>query len=229
MIDEWNGSGYVGIETTLQDIGARGTVDLLRGRDWTTTNTISIDGGLLNNQGGTFTATALDINSGAVQGNGVIAAPVVNNATLMVEGGTLTVAGALTGTGTVAFDTDIKAGTVVATGATAILGTVAAGQTIAMNGDDTLVVTNAAAFKGLILAGVGDAIILPGQTITSAIDTNGTLVLSNGGTVIADLLLAGSFAAGRADRQWLHRHDRHRNRKPRHDHPVGRHARHRDR
>jgi hypothetical protein len=196
VIDEWNGSSYVPLETTLKDIGSRGTLDLLRGRNYTTTNTLSIDGGLLNNQGGTFTAAALDINTGAVQGNGVIAAPVVNDSTLMVEGGTLAVTGALTGTGTVAFDTDIKAGTVVATGATAILGTVAAGQTIKMNGDDTLVVTNAAAFKGLIVAGVGDAIILPGQTITSAIDTNGTLVLSNGGTVIADLLLAGSYAPG---------------------------------
>ncbi|HET6608628.1 MAG TPA: type I secretion C-terminal target domain-containing protein [Rhodopila sp.] len=193
-INEWNGSAYVSIETSLQDIGARGTVDLLRGRNWTTTNTMSIDGGLLNNQGGTFTAAALDINTGIVQGNGVIAAPVANNSTLMVEGGTLTVNGALTGTGTVAFDTDVEAGTIVAGGATAVLGAVSAGQTIVMNGDDTLVLTNPGQFLGHITAGTGDHIAVNGVTVTSAVDNNGTLVLSNGGSVVASLLVNGTLS-----------------------------------
>jgi len=195
-INEWNGTAYVSIETSLQDIGARGTIDLLRGRNWTTTNTMSIDGGLLNNQGGTFTAAALNINSGIVQGNGVIAAPVANNSTLMVEGGTLTVNGALTGTGTVAFDTDVEAGTIVAGGATAVLGAVSAGQTIVMNGDDTLVLTNPGQFLGHITAGAGDHIAVTGVTVTSAVDNNGTLVLSNGGSVVASLLLNGTLSPG---------------------------------
>ena len=95
-IQEWNGSAYVPLETTLKDIASRGTVDVRSGRDYTTTNTLSIAaGGLLSLQAGTVTAAEIDINGGVVQGFASIAKGVVNNGTLMAVGGRLDVVGGL--------------------------------------------------------------------------------------------------------------------------------------
>ena len=200
-INEWNGTAYVALETTLTDIHTRGTVDVLSGRNYTTANTLTVDGAaMLNLEAGTFTAAALDINGGVVQGHATIANGVVNNGTLIALGGTLDVTGSLTGTGAVRFDTDEKpaflgnAVTATATGATLELGAVSAGQTVTMNGDDTLILATPAAFAGTIAARSGDTIKLLGVTATSAVDNAGTLVVSNGSQTVAKLALAGSYA-----------------------------------
>jgi hypothetical protein len=193
-IQEWNGSAYVALETTLKDIASRGTVDVRSGRDYTTTNTLSIAaGGLLSLQAGTVTAAEIDINGGVVQGFATIAKGVVNNGTLMAVGGRLDVVGGLTGTGTVKFDFDQQLAKLNAVGATMEVHGVSAGQTFVMNGDDTLQLDTPATFAGTIAAKVGDKIVLQGVTATSAVDTNGVLVVSNGAQVVASLTLSGSF------------------------------------
>ncbi len=201
VINEWNGATYVGVETTLTDIKAAGTVDVLQGRTFNTgTNTLTVEGGvgsvvagMLNLQAGTITTAGINIAGGIVQGSATIVGGVTNNGTLIAEGGTMDLTGGLTGTGVVQFDFDRQAGTVVAAGATLVVNTVAAGQTIMMNGDDTLELAAPSSFAGTIDAKVGDKIRLDGLTATSAMLTNGTLAVLNGTTTVASLVLGGSY------------------------------------
>lgn len=199
-INEWNGTAYVSVETSLAHIEGGGTVDVLVGRNYTTANTLTIDNtgasagpGMLNLQAGTVTAAAFDINGGIVQGFATIVGGVVNNGTLDAVGGTLNLTGALTGTGMVAFDYDHQAAALNATGATLAVNSVSAGQTIVMNGDDTLDIGSAATFAGTIEAKVGDKIVLAAVTATSATITGDTLVVLNGAQTVATLALAGSY------------------------------------
>ncbi len=200
QINEWNGTGYVSVETTLTDIKGGGTVDVLVGRNYTTTNTLTIEGagtgsspGMFNLQAGTVTTAGIDIAGGIVQGFATIAGGVVNDGTLTALGGTLDLTGGLTGTGLVNFDHDSQAGTLSATGATLEVNAVSAGQTIVMNGDDTLQLDTPAAFAGTIEAKAGDKIVLQGVTGTSAVLTNGTLVVSDGTTIVDTLNVSGSY------------------------------------
>jgi hypothetical protein len=146
----------------------------------------------------------LTIN-GVLEGTGTITNAVTNNGTISVLPGVLAngttrtavldIVGALNGAGKVVFDVDEKSGTIVATGGTLVVGTVAPDQNIVMNGDDTLVLSQAAAFSGTINAKIGDKIILQGQTATSAVDNNGTLVISNGAATVATLKVASGMAS----------------------------------
>jgi hypothetical protein len=202
QINEWNGTAYVSVETTLTEIRAGGTVDVLTGRNYTTTNTLTVDslggstsgGGLLNLQAGTVTTAELIITGGVVQGAATIVGAVANNGTLIAEGGTLTLTGALTGTGVVDFDIDTQKGTTAVAGATLAVNSVAAGQVFTMNGDDTLVLNTPASFAGTIAAKVGDAITLTGVTATSASISNNTLVVMNGAQTVASLALQGNYS-----------------------------------
>ncbi|WP_428487448.1 hypothetical protein [Rhodopila sp.] len=194
-VREWNGAAYVSLETTLADIGARGTVDVLGGRAYATANTLTVAaGGLLNLQASAFNAAALDINGGLVQGSGTIGNGVVNTGILAAEGGALDIVGAVTGIGAMVFDFDHKAGTLSATGSVLEVHAVAAGQTVFMNGDDILKIDTPSTFAGAISANVGDQILLGGVSATSAVLTNGTLTLSNGTQVVDALRLSGSYA-----------------------------------
>ena len=193
-IREWNGSTYVNLETTLTEIGARGTVDVLGGRNYTTANTITVlTGGMLNLKGAAFDAAALDINGGTVQGTGTIGGAVVNDGSLVAVGGNLDVVGAITGSGTIGFDFDHKTGTFNAAGSVLDVHAVPAGQTIVMNGDDILKVDAPASFAGTIAAQVGDQVLLGGIEATSAVLNGETLTLSNGTTVVDRLHLAGNY------------------------------------
>ena len=195
-IGEWNGTGYVGLETTLTQIANRGTFDIEGGRDYNTTNTLSIaTGGLLNLQAGTVTTGLLNINGGAVQGSGTINSGVINNGTLRALGGVLTVGtGGLVGSGLVSFDFDQKFGTVAATGGVVEVHGVGPGQTFVMNGDDSLVLDTPASFAGTIVAKAGDAFFLGGLKATTATLVGQTLVLQNGATNVGSLNLSGSYA-----------------------------------
>lgn len=192
-ITEWNGATYIPLETTLTEIAARGTLDVLGGRTYATANAMTIAGGMLNLQAAAFDPAALDINSGIVQGTGTIGAPTVNDGSIVAVGGDLDIVGAITGTGQMGFDFDHKAGTVSATGSVLEVHAVAAGQTIVMNGDDILKVDTPATFAGTISAQVGDKILLGGIQATSAALTDGTLTLSNGTTVVDTLHLTGTY------------------------------------
>lgn len=218
QINEWNGAAYVSLESTLTDIGARGTLDVLNGRDYVSANALTIEAqGMLDLQAGTVNTGVITISgsttvggtllpAGILQGSGTIANDVVNNGTISVLSGTLAdgktttsvldIVGPLTGTGTVVFDVDSKFTTSInPTGATLEVGSVAVGQTVVMNGDDTLILTQPAGFAGTLDAKLGDKIVLQGVTATSAVDNNGTLVLSNAGGVVASLKVAGTMAS----------------------------------
>ena len=194
-IGEWNGSGYVGLESTLTTIASRGTVDVTGGRNYITANNLAISpGGLLNLRAGTVTAGVIDINGGTVQGSGAITSGIVNNGTLRALDGLLSVgAGGLVGSGIVTFDYDQQAGTVAATGATAQVNGVGPGQTFIMNGDDTLVLNTPVSFAGTIQAKAGDEILLGGVTATSATLQGQTLLVQNNGTTVDSLNLGGTY------------------------------------
>jgi plastocyanin len=201
QINEWNGTAYVPVETTVTEIEGAGTIDVLAGRNYTTGNTLTIDAGtagiapgMLNLQAGTVTTGGININGGIVQGFATIAGSVANDGTLMAVGGTMNLTGSLTGTGTVKFDFDNQLGTLNATGATLVVNGVSAGQTIVMNGDDTLQLNAPSSFAGTIQAGVGDKIVLTGVTATSATLNGGSLVVFNGSQTVATLAMAGSYA-----------------------------------
>ncbi len=121
QINEWNGTAYVSIETSLTEISGGATLDVTFGRNYTTTNTLTIDhlgasvgAGMLNMQGVTVTTGGIDINGGIVQGYGTIASDVINDGTMIAlggtVGGTLDVAGNLSGTGVVLFDMNAQEG-----------------------------------------------------------------------------------------------------------------------
>ena len=209
-INEWNGTIYVGVETTLTDIKGGGTVDVTD-HNYVTTNTLTIEAhgtntasGLLNLQGGTVTTGGLNINGGIVQGAGTIVGGVTNTGTLdalavLLDGtvavNTLDLTGALTGTGTVLFDTVENQGppTINQTGATLEVHSVSAGQTFVMNGDDTLQIDDPTNFSGTVAAKTGDKLVLEGVIATSAVLQNGTLTLKNGTVTVGSLALTGSF------------------------------------
>ncbi|MBS0639877.1 MAG: hypothetical protein U1E70_19975 [Acetobacteraceae bacterium] len=194
-IGQWNGTGYVGIESTLTNIASRGTLDVIGGRDYTSPNSLTIGaGGLLNLSAGTVTMPALNINGGAVQGTGTINSGVINNGTLRAEGGLLTVgSGGLVGTGIVTFDFDQKFGTIYPAGSTMEVHGVGPGQIFVMNGNDTLVLDTPASFAGSINAKVGDKVLLGGVTATTATIQGSQVVLQNGATTVASLNLNGDY------------------------------------
>ena len=194
-IGEWNGTGYVSLETTLKEIGSRGTVDVLGGRNYTTANTITIDGaGLLNLEAGVVATAGININGGGVQGSGLINSAVINNGDLMAIGGTLDVVGALTGAGLVQFDFDHRTGATNPTGAVLEVHAVGPAQTILMNGDDTLVIDTPGAFQGTIAAKSGDRIVIGGGFSADAAAYDGhNLVLTKGGTPVGALALSGTY------------------------------------
>ena len=199
-INEWTGTAYAGVETTLTEIAGGGVVNVLAGRGYTTAQTLTVDagaggtaGGIFNLHAGTVTTAGLNINGGVVQGSATIAGGVINNGILMALGGTMHLTGGLTGTGTVAFDLDTETGILNTAGATLEVNGVSAGQTIVMNGNDTLRIDAPAAFAGTIEATAGDTIVLTGLTVTSAIANNGTLTVFNGNQTVASLALAGNY------------------------------------
>jgi plastocyanin len=206
-INEWNGTAYTSVETSLTTIGDGSTLDVLGGRNYTTANSLTIDetvgasvlGSIFNLQAGTVSVGGgIHIYKGVVQGYATIASNVVNNSTLIALGGsiggTLDLIGSLTGTGGVSFDLNAATGGVDPTPATLVLNSVSAGQTISLNdGNDILILATPSAFAGTISATNGGQIVLPGLTATSAVPTNGTLVVSNGTQVVASLALVGSY------------------------------------
>ncbi len=189
-INEWNGKNYVSIESTLTTILNRGTVDVLQGRDYTTTNTLTVEGGLLNLEAGTVSTAGLTIrsdgkNTGIVKGSATIVGAVTNDATMISDGSGLVLTGALDGTGIVTFGTGA---------ATLEVGAVGAGQTIDMLGTDTLVLDTPAAFLGTISATIGDTIDLTGIVANGATLSGSDLLITNAGSTVATLHMTGSYA-----------------------------------
>jgi hypothetical protein len=213
-INEWNGTNYVSILTSLNDIKGGGTVDLMSGAGYTlasgqsftlSTHTLTVEGGngprdtplaagVLNLQAGTVNVAEIDINSGGiVQGSGTVSGNVVNNGLLMAVNGTLAVAGSLTGIGAVKFDVDAEQNTLLTNASTLEVHAVSAGQTVTMNGRDTLQLDTPSAFAGTVSALAGDKIVLQGVTVTNTIINGGSLVLKNGAATVGSITLGTTY------------------------------------
>jgi hypothetical protein len=186
QLNEWNGTTYVSIEQSLTTILNRATVDVLEGRDYTTTNALTIDAGAFNLQAGTVTTGGITIqDNGTVRGSGVMVGNIVNNANLMSLNTGLVLTGMLSGTGAVAFGDNAS---------TIEVSAVTAGQTITMRGGDTLKLDQPANFHGTIVAHAGDTIDLKGIAADNATLQGSDLVVTHGGTTVATLHLAGSYS-----------------------------------
>ena len=92
-------SGGVALETSLTTIVAGGRLTLLDDRGWTSTLALT-DEGLLTLGGGDFAPGALTVASGGtVSGFGDITSDAGDEGLIEARGGTLTLSGAVTGSG----------------------------------------------------------------------------------------------------------------------------------
>ena len=220
QINEWNGTSYVSIETTLKLVEDGAYVTVTGGRNYTTVNTLAIGkDGVFEQAGGTLSTGGLTLLGGGLLIGGVsitaanpsagrvlVQGAVVNNGQIVAEGAGLAFRDAITGTGQIVFNRTGPLpgfGTPVgaAVAGTLEVGAIGAGQTVAMIGDDTLVIDAAAAFAGVIAGfDATDKIVLnSARAVTSATyaasaNGVGTLTLSSGGITLGTLALAGSFA-----------------------------------
>ena len=193
-INEWNGTAYVPVETTIRLIQNNATISVNSdpvsnlGRNYSTANALTIGAqALFFEQAGTLTTGGLSIlNGGTLSGAPTVVGSIANNGTILASGGGMILQGGVTGTGSMLFDTG--ANTLEVHG-------VSAGQTVVMNGTDTLQLDTPGAFAGTIQAKVGDKIVLQGVTATSAVDNNGTLIVLNGAQTVASLALVGDYSA----------------------------------
>jgi len=132
---------------------------------------------------------ALTLYGGSeVLGTGTLSAATIANAgaLIAVSGGTLAVAGSITGTGSIG----------IQSGATLQLSSAAvATQTIQFdNGSNTLALANPAQLAAHIIDfGTGDAIDLLARAATKLSYASGALTVSNGSTLVAKLAIKGSY------------------------------------
>ncbi len=220
QINEWNGTSYVSIESTLKLISNSAYVNVRNGRDYTTANTLTIaKDGVFEQAGGTLSTGGLTLlaggllmggisptDSGASTGRVVVNGAVANNGQIVSEGPGMAFRGALSGTGQITFnrtavlpgfDTPVPP----AVAGTLEVGNVGAGQTVTMIGNDTLILDNPAGFAGTV-AGfaasdkivVNSAAAVTGVRYAAGASGVGTLTLNSGATVLGTIALAGSFA-----------------------------------
>ena len=220
QINEWNGTSYVSVESTLKQISNAAYVTVRNGRDYTTANALTIGkDGVFEQAGGTLSTGGLTLQAGGLLMGGIsptdsgpstgrvtVNGAVANNGQIVSEGPGLAFRDALSGTGQITFnrttvlpgfDTPIPA----AVAGTLEVGTVGAGQTVTMDGSDTLILDNPAGFAGTV-AGFADsdritvnsAAPVTGASYAAGANGAGTLTLSSGTTVLGTLALAGSFA-----------------------------------
>ena len=167
------------LEQGLATISAEGKLELLAGRDWTTTNAVT-DAGLLQLGGGTFTATSLTVGAaGTVSGLGVVATTVANDGVVQAYRGILDLTGAVAGSGTL----KIWGGSTLTLGAD-----VAASQGVlfATGIHATLKLGEPSSFASTITNwALGDTIDLAATDATSATISGDTLSidLQGGGTL----------------------------------------------
>jgi len=220
QINEWNGTSYVSIESTLKLISNSAYVNVRNGRDYTTANTLTIaKDGVFEQAGGTLSTGGLTLlaggllmggisptDSGASTGRVVVNGAVANNGQIVSEGPGMAFRGALSGTGQITFNrTTVLPGfdTPVppAVAGTLEVSNVGAGQTVTMIGNDTLILDNPAGFAGTV-AGfaasdkivVNSAAAVTGVRYAAGASGVGTLTLNSGATVLGTIALAGSFA-----------------------------------
>ncbi len=219
-INEWNGTRYVPVESTLKRIDNSAYVNVRNGRDYTTANALTVGkDGVFEQAGGTLSTGGLSVLAGGLliggispteagpsTGRVVVRGAVSNNGQIVSEGPGMAFRGALSGTGQITFnrtsplpgfDTPVPP----AVAGTLEVGSVGAGQTVTMIGNDTLILDDPAGFAGTV-AGfdasdkivVSSAAVVTNVTYVGTANGLGTLTLNSGSAVLGTLALAGNFA-----------------------------------
>jgi Hint domain len=167
-------NAYQPIETTLKTISATGTLAVLGGRSYASTNSLSV-AGLLQLGGGSLTAPGVAVSAtGRILGYGSFAGPVANAGSIEAQGGLLQFA-TLTGTGALQIDP---------TGTLEIAASSEAANFSLTGG--TLRLDSPAAYTGTLTNfAPGDTLILVGTAASAAAINGSTLSVSlaNGGTL----------------------------------------------
>ena len=150
---------------------------------------VTVDAGVISLRGGTLTGP-LSLSAGAVLGGtGTLGGPVSNSGKINDNGGSLTVSGDVTGTGTLQ----------ILRNSTLDLGGNAAGQTInfvatAMPENETLILDNPGDSFGTINGfTTSDTIDLKAIAATTDSYSGGILTVKNGSSVVATLMVAGNY------------------------------------
>jgi len=162
-IQVYNG-GFQPLETQLETISNTGSLQLLSGRGYQTTNALT-DDGLLNLQGGSLATGGLTIgNTGLFEGFGVVSGSVSDDGGIIANGGALYIPGAIGGTGSL---------------------TIGPGSSLSLAGaDPSTVANNGVVFDtaGLLdinaLTGSGTLVVQSGGTLELNAPTSETIVFS---------------------------------------------------
>jgi len=203
-INEWNGSAYVPVESTITSIGTSGVITVVGGRNYLTTNPFTIGAnGLFEQTTGVFSTGGLTIaplgilssglteqhshttTAGTDPGMLLVGGTVTNNGNIQAYGGGIVIAGPLTGQGTLTYNP---------TGASTLelAGSVGPGEIVAMNGGDALVLDAAGAYEGgIAFSGTGNNIYLRNADGQTAAITGNNLEIKSGANIIRSIPLAG--------------------------------------
>ena len=220
QINEWNGTRYVPVESTLKLIDNSAYVNVRNGRDYATANSLTIGkDGVFEQAGGTLSTGGLSVLAGGLLMGGIspteagpsigrvtVLGTVSNNGQIVSEGPGMAFRGALSGTGQITFnrtsplpgfDTPVPP----AVAGTLEVGSVGAGQTVVMIGNDTLILDDPAGFAGTVAGfdgsdriAVNSAAAVTGVSYAAGANGLGTLSLNSGAAVLGTLALAGDFS-----------------------------------
>jgi hypothetical protein len=177
------GGGFQSIETQLQTIASNGTLQLLSGRGYSTTNALTDDGQLVL-QGGTLATGGLSISStGQLDGFGIVSGSVSDQGDIIANGGALYFPGAIGGSGTLT----------VTSGSSLIL----AGATPSAVANGGVIYDTGGLLDINALSGNGTLVVQNGATIDIGVATSESVVFSgsNAEAILgAPLLFTGTVA-----------------------------------
>jgi hypothetical protein len=177
---------YVALQSTLRNIGPGGEFEVLGGRDFTTGNKLRIAGGTLALGGGTFSAAGLDLATGGsrITGFGTLKKGLTNNGVIEADGGTLVIAGALHGAGSLQIDGHSTLELVNGTA-----------ENVSFAGSASSLILEAPALFTGLLGGIaaGDSIGLAGETASSASLSGSSLLVTLTNSTVLDYTLASAL------------------------------------
>ncbi len=180
---QWYSSGTGGqveLESSLATITAGGTLSLLSGRNYVAGVTSFGVGGLLSLSGVTFTVKNLAVTAGGtVSGYGKVSAAVADAGTLSAAGGTLVLAGAVSGAGALRA---AAAATVDLTKGGALSEAISGAGTLQLSGTTAYTLAGPTISMAAVAIDAGATLSGKGK-ITGALANSGT-VTANGGTLI---------------------------------------------
>jgi hypothetical protein len=193
-INEWNGTSYVSVESSISLIENNTTIvvdpdpDTNAPTNYTTTKPFTIgNGGFFDQVNGTLSTGGLTILSGGtLTGAPFVVGNVVNDGTVLVSGGQLTMTGSVTGTGVMSFSSGVG---------TLDVASVGAGQTVVLQGNDILRLETPATFNGTLADFGGNQLELIGVVANSGTLSGGKLNLYEGATLVDAIAMGGTVPA----------------------------------